>query len=118
MGKDLKGKELGVGISQRKDEIYQARYNDRWGRRKTIYNKDISELRRQLAEAVTDNERFTSIRDNVTLDTWFKNWMAIYRRTKVDPYFSPCTKVNSNLIKDNDDLKLIREKLQKVSRYS
>ncbi len=85
MGKDLKGKELGVGISQRKDEIYQARYNDRWGRRKTIYNKDISELRRQLAEAVTDNERFTSIRDNVTLDTWFKNWMAIYKERSVRP---------------------------------
>ncbi len=79
------GKELGVGISQRKDEIYQARYNDRWGRRKTIYNKDISELRRQLAEAVTDNERFTSIRDNVTLDTWFKNWMAIYKERSVRP---------------------------------
>lgn len=24
-----------------------------------------------------------------------KNWMAIYRRTKVDPYFSPCTKFYS-----------------------
>ena len=36
MGKDLKGKELGIGLSQRKDGIYQARYTDRWGKRKTI----------------------------------------------------------------------------------
>ena len=26
MGKDLKGKELGVGISQRSDEFYVGRY--------------------------------------------------------------------------------------------
>lgn len=26
MGKDLKGKELGVGISQRKDGLYTARF--------------------------------------------------------------------------------------------
>lgn len=27
MGKDLRGKELGVGITQRKDGLYQGRYN-------------------------------------------------------------------------------------------
>ena len=31
MGKDLKGRELGIGLSQRKDGVYQARYTDRWG---------------------------------------------------------------------------------------
>lgn len=31
MGKDLKGKELGIGISQRKNGIYQARYVDMLG---------------------------------------------------------------------------------------
>lgn len=41
MGKDLNGKELGVGISQWKDKIYQARYSDRWGKRKTIYNSSF-----------------------------------------------------------------------------
>lgn len=28
MGKDLRGKELGVGITQRKDGLYQGRYKD------------------------------------------------------------------------------------------
>ena len=37
MGKDLKGKELGVGISQRKDGLYTARFTDRNGKRKQQY---------------------------------------------------------------------------------
>ena len=32
MGKDLKGKELGKGITQRKDGRYQARFTDRFGK--------------------------------------------------------------------------------------
>ena len=68
MGKDLKGKELGVGITQRKDGRYQARYTDRWGNRKTIYNKNLRDLRKQLAEAVSNNENCTSIKSNITLD--------------------------------------------------
>ena len=30
MGKDLKGKELGVGINQQKNGLYSARYVIRW----------------------------------------------------------------------------------------
>ncbi len=78
MGKDLKGKELGVGLSQRKDGLYQARYLDRWGKRKTIYGKKLRELRKELAEAVAGNENFLSIRDEITLDKWFDCWMEIY----------------------------------------
>ena len=36
MGKDLKGKELGTGISQRKDKKYQARFVDRFGKRRYV----------------------------------------------------------------------------------
>ncbi len=32
MGKDLKGRELGVGISQRKGGLYTARFTDRLGK--------------------------------------------------------------------------------------
>ena len=39
MGKDLKGKELGIGITQRKNGTYQGRYKDRFGNSKTIYSK-------------------------------------------------------------------------------
>jgi len=85
MGKDLKGKELGIGISQRKDGIYQARYNDRWGKRKTIYNKSLKELRRDLAVAVSQNEIFSSVREEITLDLWFDRWMKIYKEKSIRP---------------------------------
>ncbi len=32
MGKDLRGKEIGQGLSQRKDGYYVARYTDRYGK--------------------------------------------------------------------------------------
>lgn len=79
MGKDLKGKELGVGLSQRKDGVYQARYTDRWGKRKTIYGNNLRDLRKQLAEAIAGNENFTSIKDEITLDKWFVRWMEVYK---------------------------------------
>ena len=34
MGKDLKGKELGKGISQESTGLYSARFVDRFGKRK------------------------------------------------------------------------------------
>lgn len=85
MGKDLKGKELGVGLNQRKDGVYQARYTDRWGKRKTIYGKNLRELRKQLAEAIADNENFTSIKDEITLDRWFVRWMEVYKDKSIRP---------------------------------
>ena len=33
MGKDLRGKELGRGISQREDGLYVARYTNKYGKR-------------------------------------------------------------------------------------
>ena len=48
MGKSLNGKELGKGISQRKDGLYQARFVNRFGKRETIYAKTLNEIRHQL----------------------------------------------------------------------
>lgn len=85
MGKNLKGKELGAGISQRKDGLYQARYTDRWNKRKTIYNKSLRELRNQLAEAMSDNKKFLNIKEDMTLDEWFDRWMEIYKEKSIRP---------------------------------
>ena len=85
MGKDLKGKELGEGLSQRKDGRYQARYTDRWGKRKTIYDTNIRELRIKLAEAVAKNQTFSSIKDEITLDRWFERWMEVYKEKSIRP---------------------------------
>lgn len=85
MGKSLKGKELGVGISQRKDEIYQARYTDRWGKRQTIYDSNLRELKKKLAVAVAENEKLTNVREQITLDEWFERWMKIYKEKSIRP---------------------------------
>ena len=85
MGKDLKGKELGVGITQRKDGLYQGRYKDRFGKYKTIYNKKLGDLRKELAIAIADNQLYTSVRDEVKLDDWFKRWVDVYKKKSVRP---------------------------------
>lgn len=85
MGKSLNGKELGAAFTQRKDGRYQARYKDRFGKARTIYSKNLKELKRLYAIAIADNANFTSIRQEVTLDSWFKRWLEIYKERSVRP---------------------------------
>ena len=45
MGKDLKGKELGEGITQRSNGTYHARFVDRFGKRQSFSSKDKREVK-------------------------------------------------------------------------
>ena len=45
MGKDLRGKELGRGISQREDGVYVARYTNKYGKRVQKVLPKLQELR-------------------------------------------------------------------------
>ena len=45
MGKDLRGKELGRGISQREDGLYVGRYTNRYGKRVQKVLLKLQELR-------------------------------------------------------------------------
>ena len=83
MGRDLKGRELGIGLSQRKDGTYQARYTDRWGKRQTIYDKNLKELRNKLSKCVSDNINKNNIKESVTLDDWFVRWTEVYKKRSV-----------------------------------
>ena len=47
MGKDLKGKELGTGLGQRKDGRYEARAVVD-GYKIALYNFNLNELKREL----------------------------------------------------------------------
>ena len=85
MGKDLNGKELGAGITQRKNGTYEGRYYDRFGKRKSIYGSNLRELRKRLAECITDNARYESIREEITLDRWFNRWMEVYKEKSIRP---------------------------------
>lgn len=80
MGKDLKGKELGEGFSQRSNGMYQARYVDRFGSRKTIYSRDKKELKELLNNALYEDKMHLNVVDtSITLNTWYKKWMEIHK---------------------------------------
>ena len=76
MGKDLKGKELGVGISQRKDGLYTARFTGRDGNRKQKYFKKLQECRKWIADAQFEDEHGDiNVSGDMTVDTWFEYWI-------------------------------------------
>lgn len=76
MGKDLRGKELGIGISQRKDGLYTARFTDKSGKRRQQYFKKLQECRNWLADAQFQNEHGNiNASANMTVDAWFEYWI-------------------------------------------
>ena len=80
MGKDLKGKELGKGISQRKNGIYCARYVDKYGVRQSIYDKDLREVNRRLKIMIGRNAEGKVVKEcTLTLDQWYQVWIHTYK---------------------------------------
>ena len=80
MGKDLKGKELGKGITQRKDGRYQARFTDRYGKRRCVYGTTLKEVKNELmTEVVDDYSKNNVASPNMTLDQWYEKWMRVYK---------------------------------------
>lgn len=76
MGKSLKGKELGQGISQRQDGTYQARFVNRFGKRQTIYAKKYKEVVQKLRDAQAEDEKkLNVVSKDMTLDEWFDIWL-------------------------------------------
>lgn len=77
MGKSLNGKELGKGISQRKEDgLYVARFTNRFGKRQLISDKTYNGVQKKLREAiVADEKAINVVSTNMTLDEWFECWM-------------------------------------------
>lgn len=84
MGKDLKGKELGKGIAQRKDGTYQGRFLNRFGERKSVYGSSVKEVKNKLAQAELEEQKKSNIVDEkIILDDWFEKWMRVYKEPVV-----------------------------------
>lgn len=75
MGKDLKGKELGVGLTQRKDGRYSAKYTKKNGKREERYFEKISLARKWLNDAKYEDEHAVCIDTNITVDEWYQYWI-------------------------------------------
>jgi integrase len=76
MGKNLKGKEIGKGICQRKDGLYVARFVNRYGNRTTKCFPTIPEAKNWLSEAkYADSHEEVFVPSEMTVDDWFDFWI-------------------------------------------
>lgn len=87
MGKDLKGKELGKGFSQRKNGLYMARFKlDK--QTYTLYSKDLKKLKKDFVKYKQDVEE-NSISNmynftvNQLFDFWFENYSINLKNTSI-----------------------------------
>lgn len=82
MGKDLKGKELGVGISQQKNGLYSARFVDKFGKRRQKRFKKLQECRQWIADATYLDEHSNILQaSDIMVDAWFDYWIDIKKKT-------------------------------------
>ena len=76
MGKNLKGKECGKGIYQRKDGLYHARFVDKAGKRHEKYFQTVPEARNWIEEAkYADKHEDVFVPSDTTVDAWFSFWI-------------------------------------------
>lgn len=86
MGKDLKGKELGVGICQTKDKKYVGRFTTKNGKRvKRVFDK-LPDCRRWIADA-RYNDEHGSIKalGEMTVAAWFEYWISEIKGNSIRP---------------------------------
>ena len=77
MGKDLKGKELGVGLNQRKDGRIQARLTKSNGQRLEKNFVKLTDARAWLNEQKYLDTIITT--GNMSVDEWYKYWIANFK---------------------------------------
>ena len=68
MGKDIYGRELGKGITQRQDGRYQARFVNRFGKRQCVYALSLSELDEKFSTAKALNAKKANLKDGIKID--------------------------------------------------
>ena len=95
MGKDLKGKELGRGLSQRPDGRYMGRAQVE-GHSITLYDRKLKDLKAKLAVAVDEAKRSNLLPGvdgkSVTLSEWFEEWFVKYKAPMLKDGGSPSYK--------------------------
>ena len=79
MGKSLNGRELGVGISQRKDGLYQGTYTDSFGKRKYLYGKTVKEVTEKLRDSKHEDNIYSINSCDYTVNEWFDFWLDTYK---------------------------------------
>lgn len=76
MGKNLKGRECGKGICQRKDGKYAARFIGQNGKRQERHFDTLPEACNWLADSQYEDKHGIIIANSdMTVDEWFEYWM-------------------------------------------
>ena len=77
MGKNLKGKECGTGICQRKDGLYSARCYTNAGGRKEKHFKTLPEAKNWLADTQYElRHHIVTTNSDMSVDNWFDYWIT------------------------------------------
>ena len=80
MGKNLRGRECGKGICQRKDGKYSARYIAKDGSRREKHFATLPEARNWIADLqYEDKHNMAIVAADITVDGWFDYWMVLNR---------------------------------------
>lgn len=75
MGKDLKGRECGKGLSQRSDGRYSARFVSKSGKRLEKYFSKLAEAKKWLADTqYEDRHKELGTTSDMKVDAWFNYW--------------------------------------------
>lgn len=87
MGKDLRGKELGVGICQRKDGLYTGRFvSKRDGKPVQRYFPKLQDCRRWYADAKFEDEHGgINASGDMTVTAWFNYWIDEIKGNSIRP---------------------------------
>lgn len=80
MGKSLKGKELGKGISQRPDGLYVARKMID-GKTVSASGRSLTEVRAKFKEAIREEENRNT--GKTTFGSWYETWFNTVKRRKL-----------------------------------
>ena len=83
MGKDLKGKELGVGLSQRREGRYSAKLTLYNGKRVEKYFVKLSEARKWYTEQQHYKNNNIYVNPDITLDAFYATWIKTYKEAVV-----------------------------------
>lgn len=88
MGKNLKGKELGKGLSQRKDGFFVARFTSQTGDRITKVFKKLPDAQIWLRDSSYDDShsiasKLSSRAKDITVDAWYEYWMTYIMSSRI-----------------------------------
>ena len=83
MGKDLQGKVLPSGITQRKTGIYRGRFKYN-GETYTRDNANLKELVQELEDLRYEVKHGLKGKgDQITLDAWFDVWLNVHKKKSI-----------------------------------